>query len=245
MEEPRRLLGGDGTDLERSLLSAAQDEKPTSRGMQRAAVALAAATGASTFTKTVWAAREFFQPLTTKIVAGTVIAGSTAYVATQQLEGPPAAEPAVAAVIDERSRRAHPEEEAPPSEKPEEAAPDESAAIALEAPEEIPQKTLGSASTKQAKARCNISEEVKALDSARQSLDQGNASGALNKLSAYNAEFAGGCLGQEALVMRIRALVQSGRQSQAQALAKNFRARNPKSPYNKRIESIVAPEGER
>jgi len=242
MEEPRRLLGGEGTEFEKGLLQAALDEQPSSRALRHAAVALAAATGASTFTKTVWAAREFFQPLATKIVAGTVIAGSAAYVATHQMDETPSMPERAALsesaqvgadVIDE-----HPEEVAELREI--EPQPEPTSTVD-EAPTNRAQATATppSATSKRAAPQCNIAQEVKALDGARRNLDSGNASAALNKLDAYSMEFAGGCLGQEALVMRIRALVQSGKRAQARALAESFRSKNPKSPYNKRIDSIV------
>jgi hypothetical protein len=43
------------------------------------------------------------------------------------------------------------------------------------------------------------------------------------------------------MVMRIRALVHAGRNPEAESLAHRFRSANPQSPYNKRIDSIVAP----
>jgi outer membrane protein assembly factor BamD (BamD/ComL family) len=89
--------------------------------------------------------------------------------------------------------------------------------------------------------KATIADEIAALDRARRSLDSGNPTRALLQLDTYSKLFPGGRLGQEAIVMRIRALVHAGRSPEAKSLARRFRSANPQSPYNKRIDSIVAP----
>lgn len=257
MEEPRRLLDGGGTELEQGLLRAALEEEsgPSSHSMRRAALALGVATGASTFTKTLWAAREALQPLGAKVVAGSVLVGSAALVAVPFAISPgPSGAPSVEAPTAQDGAAQEMKEavQLPVDEL-------ESDAIeldSLELEQAIePEPPLDAAPAKSHRHRASsakvapvppgeaastIAAEVSALDAARRSLDGGNPAVALSKLDAYKRDFPKGSLGQEALVMRIRALVAAGKSSEAESLAARFRAQNPESPYNKRIESIVS-----
>lgn len=254
IDEPERLLDGGGSDLERILLRAASDEEPSSRSMRRTAVALAAATGTSTFTKSLWAAKEFVQPLTThagKMVAGSVLVGSTAFVAAQvgapsRSELPPA--------LDSRPPAAEKgavTEEVDDVTTDVEVIPHLDDLPAIDEPEEEPNTRKSTTrrletvapvpSPEQEKVkRGTIADEIAALDRARRSLDSGNAGKALVQLDTYSKLFPSGRLGQEAMVMRIRALVHAGRGAEAESMARRFRSANPQSPYNKRIDSIVA-----
>lgn len=278
-DDPERLLGG-GSDFERTLLRSAIDEEPSSRSMRKAAVALAAATGAGTFTKTLWAARDLAHPLTTgagKVVAGTVLLGSAAYLVATQSSLPPAPDdafdnvsvPTAAPIprgaddgIDEDTATGEaivqldelqPEEDHRPAEghRPADALDSPTSPRSAIAPTRIDvrklesapssateSKTTESKTTPQAE-RSTIADEIAALDAARRTLDAGNATGALARLDAYAKQFPRGRLGQEAMVVRIRALIGSGQHQRAEALASAFKKNNPQSPYNKRIDSIV------
>lgn len=241
MKEPERLIDGAGSDLERQLLQAGLDEQPSRRGMRRAAVAVAAATSVSGLTKWAWAAREFVQPVVAhagKVVAGSMIVGSTAFLVVPELtsepeEKAPSFVPVTQpAAVDEQEKPLPapvPAERPPIPSEPEaapEAPPAQMPAPSSPAPEKKPVTTT-------------ISDEIQALDAARKVLDAGEASRALILLDQYHRKFEKRRLGQEATVMRIRALVQSGKKERAEALARRFYQTNPGSPYNKRIESIV------
>ena len=58
-------------------------------------------------------------------------------------------------------------------------------------------------------------------------------------LDAYSAKFPRGSFGQEAMVLRIRAVDQAGDSSRATALAKAFITRFPSSPHVARLKPIA------
>jgi len=84
-----------------------------------------------------------------------------------------------------------------------------------------------------------LADELALLDAARRALRRGNARVALSELDRHQAEFPRGLLGQEATLLRIEALVRSGNRPAAEALARQFLARQPNSPHAKRIESLL------
>jgi hypothetical protein len=86
----------------------------------------------------------------------------------------------------------------------------------------------------------DISSELAALDAAMKTLRAGDATAALAALDRYDASFARrGRLQGEATAMRIEALARAGRRAAASALARDFLARHPNSPYAARIRSLL------
>jgi outer membrane protein assembly factor BamD (BamD/ComL family) len=75
----------------------------------------------------------------------------------------------------------------------------------------------------------------------RAALSRGESQQALERLDAYARKHPRALLGQEAVLLRIEALVQAGRRGSASSLARRFLASQPQSPHRKRIESIVGP----
>jgi hypothetical protein len=61
----------------------------------------------------------------------------------------------------------------------------------------------------------------------------------LSALDSYSAKFPRGSFGQEAMVLRIRALDQAGDSGRATALAKSFVVRFPSSPHVARLKPIA------
>ncbi len=85
----------------------------------------------------------------------------------------------------------------------------------------------------------SLSEEVAALDQARQLLASGNTNGALAKLDDYKNVLGGKRLVLEAAVLRIQALSSAGRTAEASRLARRFIEENPGSPLVDRARGFV------
>jgi outer membrane protein assembly factor BamD (BamD/ComL family) len=80
---------------------------------------------------------------------------------------------------------------------------------------------------------------MRLIEAARASVAAHDAKAALLALDAYFAKFPRGSFGQEAMVLRIRALDQIGDFARATALAKAFVARFPSSPHVARLKPIA------
>ena len=108
------------------------------------------------------------------------------------------------------------------------------------ADEPIAKSTPGPREPKAAPAASpSLSDEVAALQVARNALAAHDPGAALQALDRYKSRFSAGRLAPEATVLRIEALVERGDRAQASALAERFEASNPKSPYADRIRSIL------
>jgi hypothetical protein len=81
--------------------------------------------------------------------------------------------------------------------------------------------------------------EIQELDRARGALGAGDARGALGALDRYERAFPKGALQQEALRLRVEALVAANDRAAARSLAHRFRALYPNSTYAKRLNSLV------
>lgn len=81
--------------------------------------------------------------------------------------------------------------------------------------------------------------EIKALDGVRASMNGGDANGALTALDAYDHAFPQGTLKQEAVLLRIDALMRAGRSDDARKLGHAFLAEHPSTPHRKRILTLL------
>lgn len=81
--------------------------------------------------------------------------------------------------------------------------------------------------------------ELEAIDNARRALAQGNAALASRLLDRYAARFPKPRLGAEATVLRIETLIARGDRAGASRLGKAFLQNNPKSPYARRVRSLI------
>ncbi len=81
--------------------------------------------------------------------------------------------------------------------------------------------------------------EVALLDEARSALARGDANAALASLARHDREFPGGFLGTEAEVVRIQALLASGRRTEAKSRGDALLAREPNGPQARRVRSIL------
>lgn len=90
-----------------------------------------------------------------------------------------------------------------------------------------------------ASARGDLREEIRLIDAARAAVANHAADQALSLLQRYSATYPGGVFGQEASVLRMEALSQSGQQARAKTLAREFLARHPNSPLAERAERVL------
>lgn len=84
-----------------------------------------------------------------------------------------------------------------------------------------------------------LSDELRLLDDARGLLRAGNAAACLSALDRYDAAHPKGGLGLEARVLRVDALVTSGRIDEARSLARRTLSESPKGPHAARLQRLV------
>jgi hypothetical protein len=146
-------------------------------------------------------------------------------------------EPVLAPVVTQASARAIPAE--PRAETRSEMTPDST----REPAEPVLQRSAARAPERAVPAKPpsrNLSDEVVALERARQALAAGNSSASLGMLEQYDDDFSERRLGPEAEALRIEALLAQGRRPAAEVLAKRFLAVHPKSPLAQRVRSLLA-----
>ena len=88
-------------------------------------------------------------------------------------------------------------------------------------------------------ATADLSEQIRLIEAARAGVAAHDGKAAAAALDAYAAKFSRGSFGQEAMVLRIRAIDQSGDSARATALAKSFVTRFPNSPHVARLKPIA------
>jgi hypothetical protein len=106
----------------------------------------------------------------------------------------------------------------------------------VEQPAAAPARAKSDAS---ASATDDLSEQIRLIEAARAGVASRDAKAALSALNSYSSKFPRGSFGQEATVLRIRALDQSGDSARATAMAKSFVARFPNSPHVARLKPIA------
>ena len=85
----------------------------------------------------------------------------------------------------------------------------------------------------------NLMMEVTLIDGAHRALSAGNTTETLRLLDQHDCEFPHAMLGEEALALRIQALLQQGNRAAATALATRFVAAYPSSPLVARIRALL------
>ena len=127
---------------------------------------------------------------------------------------------------------------APALTSPQEAAPAVSPLPPVEAPAAVtPAPRVRSYAS--ANANADLGEQIRLIEAARAGVAAHDAKAATAALDTYAAKFPRGSFGQEAMVLRIRAIDQSGDSARATALAKSFVARFPASPHVARLKPIA------
>ncbi len=117
-----------------------------------------------------------------------------------------------------------------------------SAALAAPAPA-TPRSATSESSTprpKSAGGAGRVAEEVAALDRARGHLSAGRASQAVTSIEAYERAFPDPVLAEEALALKVEALVRAGRSREAVTIGDAFLSRRPQSPVAARIRRSLA-----
>jgi hypothetical protein len=85
----------------------------------------------------------------------------------------------------------------------------------------------------------NLADEVALLDRAKAAAATHNPKRTLQLLNGYQRQFPKGALGPEAKLLRLEALVQSGRSTEASPLARQLLMAAPKGPHAERIRALV------
>jgi len=88
----------------------------------------------------------------------------------------------------------------------------------------------------------DLREEIRLLDQARAAVRAGEANEALSLLAKYNRRYPRGQFRQEAQVLRVEALKESGHEEAAVKLGKKFVAQHPESPHVERVERATGTE---
>ncbi|HEX7505168.1 MAG TPA: hypothetical protein VF550_00250 [Polyangia bacterium] len=239
--EPRPWLEGGATEIEKALLRAGRAEVPRKGADLRI---LAMIQGASpptvkpvTFTRWV------------KVGLVAIVAGGAALVAPQlsrphavpasdlsaralgvqtvpllaaPAEGGTPGKAALAPEVSERLQVQAAREKEPPS------VPDEGSRV-----ESRRAKPAGSARDH------SLGEETKALDHAREALDEHRPSEVLRLLDEYRRRFPQGRLRPEAMILRLAALSQAGRHEAADSLARQLLSDEAYASYAPRIQSLL------
>jgi len=248
MSEPLRLLSG-ASQLERELLAAGRAERPSSRSRRRAALALAVATGTSLWSRLALALRSTGGIAGAPLVklAALVLAGgvSLAVVATRPASSPkagvvkaPSHAPSAARVPSAALATSSATPTAPPALSVD--AEGRSAMVDQPA-QPVPPERSSEHAARDAHSDTTIdalSAEVQAIDQARAALREPQR--ALGLLDEYARNYPQGRLQQEALVLRVQALLAAGKREQAALVARRFSAQHPASPYSRRLASLVA-----
>ena len=90
-----------------------------------------------------------------------------------------------------------------------------------------------------APVRVTLTDEIRMVDEVRQALSRGAMSDAFQALRTYERSGATGVLKEEALLLRIEALVGIGQRTRARGLATAFLDEHPQSAHKRRVESLL------
>lgn len=165
-------------------------------------------------------------------VALLALGAGAAWLATRQPPAPPASPPAPRAVA---TREAPP----PPSPSASAATPALAPAVTAAPSERAPSPSVARRVTAPPGSADALAEELKALDRARSALRAGDAAGALQELARYDRAYPRGALRSEALMVRVEALVRSGRKTEAEKLAEPILTANPDGLAARRLKGLL------
>lgn len=260
MKEPTPLLSGEATALERKLLGAMAEERPSPELSAIMAGGLSVPAGSATLGKTVGLTLGKGSALLALALAlggaGTVaVLSSRSTLTTSQMPAaivhtPASAPPEQARVSAVALAPALPEPGVHPESSAVAAMLDstQAASSASAADSQRPSRAANRARSELAEPRMeatsSISEEIRLLDAAKQRLRGGAPGDAARMLDEYRSRFPRGALGQEATVLRIEALEKSGQHDQALALARRFVQNHPSTTYVERVSRLVGGLGD-
>jgi outer membrane protein assembly factor BamD (BamD/ComL family) len=84
-------------------------------------------------------------------------------------------------------------------------------------------------------------DELAPLERARADLRSGRPVDALFSIDLYERNFSPGTFDQEAVVLRIEALLQAGERTKAASIGSQFLASHPTSPHAARVRTLLSP----
>lgn len=255
---PKRLLEGEGTEIERLLLASGRAARPNPRAKWRTGIVFFLM-GIGTVSKAhavallgakarAWTIAQWLA-----LGVGTGTAGWVAVHAKADVPDP------IVAVADPSPHRAH---GAPTSREASSrvAAPPESApppSNAVESPAPVAQQTpaqVASAVTRTKRAapsaatpraaespavERSIAREIEELDRAREALGMAEPKRAIERLNRYDRLYPQGTLREESLRLRIEATASAGDRPTARSLAQRFQALYPDSAHSERLKALV------
>lgn len=232
MRDPRRLLDGDASELERSLLGAAQAETAPAAAQERllAQLGLGALAAGLSLPASAHAASSTSLPP----AAGSAVAASASGLGGKLLLTVLIGSLAGAGVWLGTSRSAPVPQ--PRATQAAASAPSTLEAIAPTPPGEAPPSPEPSA---QVTAPSALSREVAELTSVRAQLRAGDARAALSALVTFAEAHPRSVLAQEADALRIEALLLAGQASAARVEAGRFLRAHPHSPHTARLKALL------
>ena len=263
MTDPERLADGHRSELVRTMLSAARDESPSGRALQRtlsalgagaavlsassAAVGMAAGgAGGGTASATTLTATGV-SAVAAKLGSATLISTAVKWVGVGAVSG------LLAAGVVDRVTAAHqPPEKAAlapapaPAETPAptpkrigEQAPSAPAAAEPEPERRPTSQAAPRPSPPAVDPRVPLAAEVLAVDRAREAVAAGQPERALSEIDAYDRRFGERRLAPEALYLRMEALGQRGDHAAARATARQLLAANANGPHAARARAVL------
>jgi hypothetical protein len=251
LERAARALGVTATTVAlaapaAALMSAAGTTTASGSSVAAGAAALSAvgkvpgASGLSVLALSKW--------LVAGALGGTVVAG-TAHVVERTLApvAPARSARTAASPAPRAPRRVHAPQLAldPMPEMPHEPELGSAAALAsVSAPAPVPSAPkLALASGRPMSSGDALGAEAARLDAARRALENGELERALAELDAYQRVRSLGVLDREALLLRIRVLVEQGEQARALVLAQSYLASHPNDAHAARLRALIANGG--
>jgi hypothetical protein len=231
--DPKRLTVVGATDLERTLLQAARNERPSPELTARMAAGLGISVGAALTTAAApaAAAKATASVWTGWVSAGVLAAAVTAGVVGVRMVRAPApapVKPAAAQVA------------APAIAPPVAEAPRAPSALAVPGTRvEKVRRRAAVAATPAVAPASDLRDQIALIDAARAAVKAGSSERALVLLRRYDASYPGGAFEPESLALRIEALDQDGRHAEARTLGRDFLARYPRSPVADRVARVV------
>ncbi|HYO95961.1 MAG TPA: hypothetical protein VER33_15690 [Polyangiaceae bacterium] len=238
MRDPKRLLRGGGTGLERQLLQAVARERPSPALTRRMQGAIGVGASLIGFK----AAASLLAQLAVVTLIATGMGDSSheprPAVPLQTLPGTPLGVAPPAPPVEGGLAGSAQPSSAQPSSPESPASEGEAARSPAPSPTSARAPRVPSRPGAGAASREDLRDEIRLLDRARAALESNEPRRALAELTRYRERFPGGAFQQEASVLRVEALSRSGQQARAASLAREFVSRHPDSPHVDRVRGV-------
>jgi hypothetical protein len=227
MTDLRRWSEEDATTEELELLELAKGDKPSTAS--RARIVGALGVGAALATTTAAAASGGGISLAAKIAGAALILGAGTFGVYRYTHDEPVEPASVAVSVTASALPTREVVATAPKPTVESARPVESAKVEPR-PRAVVSAPVSSGS---------LAKELAALERARKALATESPDRALAELDKYEKRFPKGELASERTVLQVQALLARGKRGEAVALANQFAAAHPDSPYARRVLALV------